>query len=45
MVTKGRTSTYAAPIMPATANEYLACTFKCISSGTYLGWWTGSSAV
>jgi len=38
-------SPYTAPSMPATASAYLAVTFKCISSGVYLAWWTGNSNV
>ena len=38
-------SPYTAPSMPATALAYLAVTFKCISSGVYLAWWTGNSNV
>ncbi len=35
---------YTAPTMPATASAYLVATFKCLSSGVYLGWWLGNSA-
>jgi hypothetical protein len=35
---------YTAPAMPTTASAYLTATFKCISTGVYLGWWTGNSA-
>ena len=37
-------SPYSAPAMPTTASAYLTATFKCISSGVYLGWWTGNTA-
>lgn len=38
-------SPYTAPNLPATASAYFCATFRCIAPSTYLGWWTGSSAV
>lgn len=36
-------SSFTAPTMVTTNSAYMVCSFKCLSSGVYLGWWSSSN--